>query len=85
MLSRTERITQALQAALTPSFLKVLDESGGHAGHGNYTGGEQSHLAIIIESEALKGLSRVAAHQKIYGLLQPEFDGGLHALRIEVR
>lgn len=85
-LLRTKRIHDALTAALTPSYLEIRDDSANHAGHsGNPGGAEGTHIHIVIAAGGLKGLSRIAAHQKIYGLLANEFASGLHALSLEIR
>lgn len=82
-MSRIDRIRAHISDALYPVELTIEDDSTRHAGHaGAPEGSEATHLRIFIVSEAFQGLSRVARHQLVYGLLQDEFEGGLHALNI---
>lgn len=83
-MTREARIRAALQAGLTPELLEIRDDSAKHAGHAGAQPGGETHYHIIVSSQAMNGLSRVAAHRKIYGLLDAEFKSGLHALSIEL-
>ncbi len=75
----------ALDAALTPSHLEVLDESAAHAGHAGANGlGYGTHFRVRIASPAFAGKSRVAQHRLVYDALQNFTDAGLHALAIEI-
>lgn len=84
-MSRKQRIESILTEALTPGALEVIDESSQHAGHAGARPEGETHFRLRIASPAFAGLSRVAAHQKIYALLDAEFKCGLHALAIEVK
>ena len=86
-MTRQQRICSVLEQELSPTRLEVVDDSARHAGHAGVMeagGGTETHMKIAIASPVLKGLSRVAAHQKIYALLDDEFQSGLHALNITV-
>ncbi|HRK37474.1 MAG TPA: BolA family protein [Burkholderiaceae bacterium] len=75
----------ALEAALAPTHLQVLDESAAHAGHAGANGlGYGTHFRVRIGSARFAGLSRVAAHRLVYDALRPYIDAGLHALAIEL-
>ena len=75
----------ALDAALTPTQLEVLDESAAHAGHAGANGlGYGTHFRVRIASPAFAGKSRVAQHRLVYDALQNFTDAGLHALAIEI-
>ncbi|AIK96705.1 BolA family protein [Candidatus Odyssella acanthamoebae] len=76
-------IIEKLQTHLHPTLLKVQDDSSKHAGHAD--AGEETHFRIIIQSSALHGLSRVAAHQRIYQILDDELKTTVHALAIQIR
>ena len=82
--SRLEHIRAQLQKSLSPSYLEVLDESPAHIGHAGAQSGA-GHFAVIITSEALAGLSRVKAHQKIYSVLAEMIPHEIHALRISIK
>ena len=54
----------ALDAALSPSRLEVIDESAAHAGHAGADGlGYGTHFRVRIASAAFAGKSRVAQHR----------------------
>ncbi len=75
----------ALDAALSPSRLEVIDESAAHSGHAGANGlGYGTHFRVRIASAAFAGKSRVAQHRLVYDALQNFTDAGLHALAIEI-
>ena len=76
----------ALDAALTPTQLEVLDESAAHAGHAGANGlGYGTHFRVRIGGPAFAGRSRVAQHRLVYDALRQFTDAGLHALAIEIK
>ena len=77
-------IDAALRAAIQPlQSLQVVNESHLHAGHAG--AGEGSHFRVILVSECLTGLSRVARHRLVYDALRDIIPQGVHALAIEAR
>ena len=80
-----ERIVARLTEALNPSFLHVIDESDRHAGHAGARPGGGTHYRVRIVSAKFAGLSRVARHRFVYGLLPAEFADGLHALALDAK
>ena len=80
-----DALREALQAALTPSHLDVIDESGAHAGHAGANGlGYGTHFRVRIAAPSFAGKSRVAQHRLVYDALRHFTDAGLHALAIEI-
>lgn len=75
MSNKADRIRAALQAALSPSHLEVLDESRMHSR------GLETHYKATVVSEAFAGSFPVRRHQAVYAAL-----GGLmqevHALAL---
>jgi BolA protein len=67
-------------AALEPSRLELLDESGLHVGHPGAKGG--GHYRLTIVSPRFAGLNRVARHRLVYGALQPLMQQQIHALAL---
>lgn len=64
--------------------LEILDDSARHRGHeGAKNGGGHYHL--IIESNTLQALSRLAAHREIYRRLDDLIPLPIHALQITLR
>lgn len=85
MGAMADAIDRKLNAALTPIRLVVTDDSALHAGHAGAREGGESHFSVDIVSTAFLGKSRVARQRMVYGLLQEEFDAGLHALALVTR
>lgn len=85
LLPNATAIEQALQTALQPTQLDVLDESAAHAGHvGANAEGHGTHFRVRIASPAFTGKTRIAKHRLVYDALQIFIDQGLHALAIEI-
>jgi len=83
-MSIRDRIEEKLRAAFTPERLDVINESALHAGHQpGFDGEGETHMRVRIVASAFSGMSRVARHRAINGLLAAEFDAGLHALAVE--
>lgn len=80
MATRAQRIEAAISAAFAPSFIQLEDESHKHS----VPEGAESHFKLVCVSEAFAGLMPVRRHQKVYGELQSELDGGLHALALHL-
>ena len=88
-----QRITQALQRALSPTSLEVIDESYKHAGHahvvsraGTAGGVGGTHFLIKVVSPAFAGKSRIDRHRAHNEALAPEMGGdGGHAIAIDAR
>lgn len=81
-LDRADRIRSALEAALAPAALAVVDDSASHAGHRGAVAGGQTHYNVRVVSAAFEGLGRVARHRLVNEALSGEFAGGLHALSL---
>lgn len=79
-----QNIEKKLEAAFSPEFLKVVDESDKHRGHSGWIEGVPTHFRLEISAEQLRPLSRVVQHRTIMKVLEDEFEADLHALAIEV-
>ena len=80
-----QRIEEKLKKTFQPKFLEVKNNSHLHAGHLGDDGSGETHFAIVIDAEELKGLSAVNAHRKVNAVLKDEFAWGMHALEIKVK
>ena len=79
------QLEAALQAALQPSLLQVIDESEQHIGHAGANGlGYGTHFRVRIAAPAFAKQSRVTCHRLVYDALRPFMQQGLHALSIEI-
>jgi BolA protein len=81
---RPEAIRAALDAALAPRSLEVIDESHKHAGHAGARDG-RGHFAVVIVSEAFAGLAPLARHRRVYAALGEMMQTDIHALSIQAR
>lgn len=75
-------IRQRLVAYLAPTRLELDDQSDRHIGHAGHDGRGESHFALVIESPAFTGLTRVARQRAIYAALGDLMDNRVHALTI---
>ncbi len=78
-----EKIRQKLKESLSPSLLKVINESQLHAGHVGDDGSGESHFRIEIMSSAFDGVSRVNRERLVHQALSDEMPC-IHALSIQI-
>jgi len=83
-LTYSERITQKLTEAFSPTELQVIDESEQHRGHGGYIEGGETHFKVVMKSADMNGLSRVAKQRAVYKVLKAELDERVHALALQI-
>ena len=77
-------IRAALERALSPLALELVDDSARHAGHAGARGGRHFQLALV--ATAFRGRSQLERHRLVYAALAPLFENGaLHALNISAR
>jgi BolA family transcriptional regulator, general stress-responsive regulator len=79
----TEQLRAALERALMPRSLEIIDDSARHAGHpGARAGG---HFRVTLVAEAFRGRSRLERHRLVYDAVAPLMRDGVHALNIVAR
>ena len=84
-LAREQRpaaIRAALETALSPVSLEVVDESHKHAGHAGARDG-RGHFAVVVVSEAFAGKLPLARHRLVYAALGDLMSTDIHALSIK--
>jgi BolA family transcriptional regulator, general stress-responsive regulator len=79
------RIETALNGALMPDRLEVVDESHLHAGHAGARPEGETHFRVHVVSGVFSGMSRVDRHRRVNQLLADELAGPVHALAIDAR
>jgi BolA family transcriptional regulator, general stress-responsive regulator len=82
--TRVARIRAALEAALVPEVLEVVDDSARHAGHAGARDG-RGHFNVAIVSEAFAGMAPLARHRAVYAALGGMMQTDIHALSIVAR
>ena len=83
MSDRAERIRTALQEALTPVQLEIVDDSAAHAGHAGAMQSGGGHFSAFIVAEAFDGKTQVQRHQMVYRALGDLMRTDIHALIIK--
>jgi BolA family transcriptional regulator, general stress-responsive regulator len=78
-------IEQRLRAALAPTRLAVINDSGRHRGHAGDDGSGESHFTVEIESERFAGMSRVERQRAVNRALADLLRDRIHALAISAR
>lgn len=79
---RVQEIEKLLEAALSPSYLLVKDQSHLHAGHAGAKEGK-GHFEVIVVSDKFAGHNRIARHRIVYDALGVLMDSDIHALQIK--
>jgi BolA protein len=81
-MTRLDRITQLLTDHFSPTALTLTDESHLHKGHNGHTGIGETHFFVDITAPIFSGKRMIDCHRLVNTALAPEFETGLHALRI---
>jgi BolA family transcriptional regulator, general stress-responsive regulator len=79
----TAELRAALEQALKPSVLEIVDDSARHAGHAGARSG--AHLRVRLVADAFRGRSRLERHRLVYEAVAPLLRAGVHALNIDAR
>ena len=79
----TAQLRAALEQALQPSLLEIIDDSARHAGHAGAR--EGGHFRLTIVATAFRGRSALERHRLVYDAVAPLLKGVVHALNITAR
>ena len=71
-----------LNSALSPTRIRLTDDSEQHRGHGGYNPAGESHFSLDIESSAFAGKNRVQRQRLVYAALGELMRERVHALSI---
>lgn len=85
MKSRAVRIEAQLRQHLSPTLIRVLDDSQHHAGHAGARPGGETHYSVLLVANSFHGQARIARSRAVHALLDVEFQTGLHALALTLR
>ncbi|MES2452881.1 MAG: BolA family protein [Pseudomonadota bacterium] len=83
--SVASEIASRLTAALDPTHLDIVNDSGRHAGHMGDDGTGESHFSVTVESAAFAGLNRVQRQRLVNRALADLLSSRIHALAIRAR
>jgi BolA family transcriptional regulator, general stress-responsive regulator len=79
----TRALRVALEQALQPRSIEIVDDSARHVGHAGARGG--AHLRVTLVADAFRGRSRLERHRLVYAAVAPLMQGAVHALNIDAR
>lgn len=79
------RMTKKITESLSPSSLRLIDESHLHAGHRENPGTGETHFKLEVVSDSFEGMSLLQRHRKIYDILSDEMAERVHALSMKLR
>ncbi|OYU40122.1 MAG: BolA family transcriptional regulator [Pseudorhodobacter sp. PARRP1] len=82
-MSIENELIACLTITFSPTRLEVVNESHKHAGHSGDDGTGESHFSVLIRSEALAAMSRVARHRAVHKALG-DLNQRIHALALDV-
>ena len=83
MINFFDEIKEKINKKINPENVIIVDNSNLHAKHKFYDS-NKFHLKIIIKSEKLRNMDKVAAHKEIFSILKYEMKNKIHALEIEI-
>lgn len=80
--NRVEKIRAAIEAALHPVQLDIVDQSHRHAGHAGARDG-RGHFDVLIVSDTFKGKLPLARHRMVFAAVGNLMETDIHALSIK--
>jgi BolA protein len=80
---RVGRLRAALEQALAPSDLEIVDDSARHAGHAGAR--EGGHFKVRLTSAAFRGKTTLQRHRMVFAAVAELMQTDIHALNIEAR
>ena len=84
MIKLFEEIKTKITNKFNPDQMELIDNSHFHKSHKSFDS-NKFHLKIVIQSKALKKMSKIDAHKEIFFILKNEMENKIHALEIEIK
>lgn len=79
--ARHRKLVERIEAALSPTYLEVIDDSHLHAGHAGARDG-RGHYTVIVASQRFAGLRTLQRHRLVYDAVGDLMVTDVHALSI---
>ena len=76
-----KHLEQKINAALSPLYLSVVDETWKHVGHAGAVSGK-GHFTVHVVSPRFEGVLRLNRNRMIFEILKEEMETCIHALSI---
>jgi len=83
-MSFFDEIKEKINKKINTKNIVLIDNSSFHTKHKSFDP-DKLHLKIIVESEKLKKINKIAAHKEIFSILKKEMKNKIHALEIEIK
>ena len=77
------QLRAALESALAPHSLEIVDDSARHVGHAGAAAG--GHFRVSVVADAFRGRTQLERHRLVYDAVAPLMQHGVHALNIVAR
>lgn len=77
------QLRSALERALAPTSIEIIDDSAHHVGHAGAR--EGGHYRVRLVAEAFRGHPQLERHRMVYSAVAPLMHGAVHALNIQAR
>jgi BolA protein len=81
-MSVAAELRAALESALAPSAVEIIDESARHHGHAGWREGGETHFAVRIVSGNFTGRSRLERHRLVHAAAAALLRDRIHALTV---
>ncbi len=81
MTAELRRTLESRLRDLSPSRLKITDESRAHRGHPEAKNG--AHFRLEIVSSKFTGISAIARHRMVFAAIGDLASAGVHALSVK--
>ena len=79
-----DKIKEKIRQKINPENIILIDNSDFHTKHKHFDK-NKLHLKIIIESEKLRKMNKIAEHKEVFSILKKEMKNEIHALEIEIK
>lgn len=74
-----QRIEGKVRTVLAPQHCELINESRNHG----VPAGSETHFKLLVVSRQFEGKTLIDRHRIVYGLLEAEMQGGVHALSVQ--
>ncbi len=79
-----DKIGEKINAALTPVYLEIIDETWKHTGHAGAVSGK-GHFIVRVVSQQFEGISLLNRNRLVFDILKDEMVAEIHALTIRAQ
>lgn len=81
-MSTADELRAAIERAVSPVELEIVDESARHHGHAGWREAGETHFAVRIVADAFVGRSRLDRHRMVNAAAADLLRDRIHALAV---